>query len=82
MTIKKKRNHQIKLEEVNTKENIRKYWDDRVDLIQAAKKREQKKRLHRFEDSINTIEVLKSKEKQLREQMALASSFYKQNLQT
>ena len=61
LTLKKKRNHQIKLEEVNTKENIRKYWDDRVDLIQAAKMREQKKRLHRFEDSLNHIEVLKSK---------------------
>lgn len=82
LAVKKKRNHQIKLGEVNTKENIRKYWDDRVDLIQAAKKREQIKRLHMFEDSINAIEVLKSKEKLLKEQLSFASSFHKHNVRT
>lgn len=33
LTLKKRRNRQIKLEEINSKENIKKYWDERVDCI-------------------------------------------------
>ena len=69
LTLKKKRNRQIKLEEINSKENIKKYWDERVDCIHEGKKKEQKKRYQLFEDSLQNIFILEQKEKELKEEL-------------
>ena len=44
LAVKKEKSKQIKLMEINSKENIRKYWDDKVDWIHETKVKEQEKR--------------------------------------
>ena len=34
LTLKKHKTKQVKLMQMNSKENIKKYWDERVDYIQ------------------------------------------------
>ena len=44
--------------EINSKENIKKYWDERVDCILEKKWEEQERKNRIYEDSLNSISIL------------------------
>jgi hypothetical protein len=62
-----RKQQQVKLMEQNGKENIRKYWDERVHKIQESKWKESERRSQMFVESINSISMLEMKEKKLLE---------------
>lgn len=65
----RKRQQQIKLSEINSRQNIKRYWDERVDFIHESKLKDESAKSKMFEDSLANISVLEEKQKQLIEEI-------------
>jgi len=58
LALRKHKARQVKLMQMNSKENIKKYWDERVDGIMGERQKDDQKLFRLMEKSINSISAL------------------------
>ena len=67
--------------EVNSKENIKKYWDEKVDHIQGIRVKDHQNKYRQFERNVNNISLMEEKEKLLIEELK-KTTLYSQKLKS
>ena len=81
LALKKHQIRQVRLMKMNSKENIKKYWDERVDSIQEERRKDQQRIGRMVQKSNNSISALEEQERRIKQEL-LESSLMCSKLRT